>query len=506
MKILFATSEAHPLIKTGGLADVSGSLPNALATLKHKLRLVLPAYRAVMDKLPHGVTLKKVAEMPVQGCGRMFNAKILQLKAGAVKGIDVPVWLVDIPDLFDRAGNPYLAADGFDWWDNGERFAVFSKVVTELSMDRLGLKWQPDIVHANDWQTGLVPALLSLEIQRPKTVFTVHNMAYPGNFPRSLFDQLKLPWALWDSEGVEFWGHFSMLKSGLIKADQVTTVSPTYAKEICYPEFAYGFEGVLQKRQKEGRLIGILNGINAAVWNPATDVLIVENYSAQKGRIVGKQTNKKALLSDLCLLRGEAEKKSNHRMLDCMDKPLVGLVGRLVEQKGIDLVLEVIPELIQQTNANFVIVGTGNKAYEAQVKALSQKYPCRIWAFIGYSESLAHRVEAGADLFLMPSRFEPCGLNQMYSLAYGTPPIVHHTGGLADTVVNATEENIKQGKATGFVFYDPSRQALKSTILHALQLFTKKRTWQKIQKTGMEHNFGWEASAKRYVELYLEKR
>ncbi len=506
MKILFAASEAHPLIKTGGLADVSGSLPNALATLKHKLRLVLPAYRAIMDKLPPGVSLKKVAEISVQGCGREHTAKVLQLKAGAVAGIDVPVWLVDIPELFDRAGNPYLAADGSDWWDNGERFAVFSKVVTELAMDRLGLKWQPDVVHANDWQTGLVPALLSLEKKRPLTVFTVHNMAYPGHFPQSLFEQLKLPWALWDSEGVEFWGHFSMLKAGLIKADQVTTVSPTYAKEICYPEFAYGFEGVLHKRQAEGRLIGIINGIDEVVWNPAKDALIVENYSAKKGRLAGKQANKKALLSDLCLLRGEEEKRSNHRMLDCLDKPLVGLVGRLVEQKGIDLVLQIMPELIQQTNANFVIVGSGDKAYEVQIKALSQKYPSRIWAFIGYSESLAHRVEAGADLFLMPSRFEPCGLNQMYSLAYGTPPIVHHTGGLADTVVNATEEHVKQGSATGFVFYDPSRQALKSTLLHALHLFTKKRLWQKIQKTGMEQDFGWETSAKQYVKLYSEKR
>lgn len=506
MKILFATSEAHPLIKTGGLADVSGSLPNALAVLKHKIRLVLPAYRAIMDKLPPGVMLKKMAEISVQGCGREFTAKVLQLKAGAVPGIDVPVWLVSIPDLFDRAGNPYLAADGSDWWDNGERFAVFSKVVTELAMNRLGLKWQPDVVHTNDWQTGLVPALLSLEVQRPKTVFTVHNMAYSGNFPRSLFEQLKLPWALWDSEGVEFWGHFSMLKAGLIKADQVTTVSPTYAKEICYPEFAYGFEGVLQKRQAEGRLVGIINGIDKTVWNPERDALIAVHYSAQKGRLAGKRANKKSLLSDLCRLRGETEKRSNDRMLDCLDKPLIGLVGRLVEQKGIDLVLEILPELIEQTHANFVIVGAGDKVYEVQVKALAQKYPNRIWAFMGYSESLAHRVEAGADMFLMPSRFEPCGLNQMYSLVYGTPPIVFHTGGLADTVVNATEEHIKQGVATGFVFYDPSRQALKSTVLHALHLFTKKGIWQTIQKTGMVQNFGWEASAKQYVELYLEKR
>lgn len=504
MKILFASSEAHPFIKTGGLADVSGSLPNALVALKHKARLVLPAYQSVMKKIPPK-SLKKVAELSVQGCGKVFNAKILQLKVGAIKGVDFPVWLVDIPELFDRPGNPYLADDGTDWWDNGERFAVFSMVVNEIAMDRLGLKWKPDVVNANDWQTGLVPALLSLEKEAPTTVFTVHNMAYPGNFPKSLFDSLRLPWTLWNVEGVEFYGHFSMLKAGLIKADWVSTVSPTYATEICYPKFAYGFEGILQKRFEEGRLVGIINGIDDHVWNPATDNLIVQNYSVKKGRIAGKLANKKDLLSELCLLRGEKEKKSTARLADCLSKPLIGFVGRMVSQKGMDLVLDVMPEIIQQTNAIFVIVGTGEKDFEAQVKLLAKKYPSRIWAFIGYSEPLAHRVEAGADMFLMPSRFEPCGLNQMYSLAYGTPPIVHHTGGLADTVVNATDENIKAGTATGFVFYDQSRHALKSTILHALHLFGKKRTWQKIQKTGMEQSLGWKHSAKKYVEMYSEK-
>jgi starch synthase len=504
MKILFATSEAHPFIKTGGLADVSGSLPNALAALKHKLRLVLPAYQSVMKKLPPK-TFKKVAEITVNGCGRTYIAKILQVKAGGVVGIDVPVWLVDIPELFDRPGNPYLADNGTDWWDNGERFAVFSLVVAELSMNRAGLKWQPDIVHTNDWQTGLVPALLSLESKAPKTVFTIHNMAYPGNFPKSLFEQLQLSWKLWGIEGVEFYGHFSMLKAGLIKSDWVTTVSPTYAKEICYPEFAYGLEGVLQKRAEEGRLKGIINGIDETIWSPETDNLIVQNYSVKKGRIAGKQANKLSLLSELCLLRGQAEKKSKKRLTDCLDKPLIGFVGRLVEQKGVDLVLQTMTELLQQTNANFVIVGTGDKYYEAKFKELARKNHHRVWAFIGYSESLAHRVEAGADMFLMPSRFEPCGLNQMYSLAYGTPPIVHHTGGLADTVVNATEEHIKAGTATGFVFYEPSKHSLKSTLLHALHLFGKKRTWQKIQKSGMEQSLGWKNSAKKYAKLYSEK-
>lgn len=504
MKILFATSEAHPLIKTGGLADVSGSLPNALAHLKHKVRLVLPAYRAVMERLPEK-SVKQVASLSVAGCGREFSATIWQLKAGAVAGIEVPVWLVDVPELFDRPGNPYLAEDGSDWWDNGERFGVFSKVVAELAMDRAGLKWQADVVHVNDWQTGLVSALLSREPHRPKTVFTVHNMAYPGNFPHSLFAQLQLPEALWSMEGVEFWGHFSMLKAGLICSDWVTTVSPTYAKEICYPEFAYGFEGVLQKRAAEGRLIGILNGIDEQIWNPATDELIHSRYSVEKGRVAGKQRNKTFLIEELALLNGLSETQIQANLSAWLNAPLIGFVGRLVEQKGIDLVLEVLPELIEQTDAHFVFVGSGHKPFENALYELTQRYPQRVWVFIGYSESLAHQVEAGADLFLMPSRFEPCGLNQMYSLAYGTPPIVHHTGGLADTVVNATDENLAAGTATGFVFYDPSRFALKSTLLHALALYAKKRSWQKLQKTGMQQAFGWRASAQRYLALYAQE-
>lgn len=501
MKILFATSEAHPLIKTGGLADVSGSLPNALAQLKHRLRLVLPAYQSVMAKIPPKA-YRVVAQTQEGGCNRDYDVRILQVKAGAIKGMDVPVWLVDIPELYDRPGNPYLAADGGNWWDNGERFAVFAKVVTELAMDRLGLRWQPEVVHVNDWQTGLVPALLSVEQVRPKTVFTIHNMAYPGNFPKALFDSLALPHALWSMHGVEFWGHFSMLKAGIACADWVTTVSPTYAKEITFPEFAYGFEGILQARLAQGRLVGILNGIDEQVWNPATDSLIVKNYSLKKGRVVGKAANKASLLGDLCLLRGEDEKHAKKRLANCMDKPLIGFVGRLVLQKGVDLVLQVMPELIAQSDAHFVFVGSGEKAYEQQITALAQKYPTRVWAFIGYSESLAHRVEAGADMFLMPSRFEPCGLNQMYSLAYGTLPIVHNTGGLADTVVNATEENLANETATGFVFYDPSYHALKSTIMHGLYLFRKPRSWQKLQKTAMAKRFDWTDRAKDYIQIY----
>jgi starch synthase len=504
MNILFATSEAHPLVKTGGLGDVSGSLPNALAALKHKVRLVLPAYRDVMHALPPN-SLRKVAQLPVDGCTCRFTATIWQLKAGAVDGIEVPVWLVDIPQLFDRPGNPYLAEDGRDWWDNGERFGVFSKVVAMLSLGRAGLKWVPDAVHLNDWQTGLVAALLSVEASRPKTVFTVHNMAYPGNFPHSLFAQLQLPPVLWSLDGVEFWGQFSMLKAGLAKADWVTTVSPTYAREICSERLAYGFEGVLQRRANEGHLVGVLNGIDEHVWHPQTDKLIAARYGADKGLVAGKRRNKRYLLQEMARLAGQDDKQIEAHLPVWLEAPLIGLVGRLVEQKGIDLVLEVLPQMLAETSAHFVFVGSGDKAYEARLAEVAKRYPLRVWTYIGYSERLAHQVEAGADLFLMPSRFEPCGLNQMYSLVYGTPPVVHHTGGLADTVVPATDENLKNGLATGFVFYEMSPYALKTALDQALRLFSRKRLWQRLQKNAMQQDFGWRVSAKRYVQLYAEE-
>ncbi|KUJ71357.1 glycogen synthase GlgA [Thiomicrospira sp. WB1] len=486
MNLLFATSEAHPLIKTGGLADVSGSLPNAYARLNQSVRLIMPAYGDVMEKLDQ---VQQIADLTVGGCGRHLHARLLQAQ---VEGIDVPVWLVDIPELFKRSGNPYMAADGEDWWDNGERFGVFAKVVVEVAMNRAGLDWAPDWVHANDWQTGLVPALLSEEMNRPRTLFTIHNMAYAGLFPKSLFDSLWLPWHWWGPHGIEFHGHVSMLKAGIVFADWVSTVSPSYAREITFPEYAYGLEGVLQQRESEGRLLGVLNGIDSRVWNPKTDPLIERNYCADKGRVAAKKVNKAAMLDFWDLPPSVLDSQA----------PVVGLVGRLVPQKGIDLVLDVLPELLAQTDARFVFVGSGERHFEYALNELAHHHPERVMVYIGYSEKLAHRVEAGADLFLMPSRFEPCGLNQLYSLAYGTLPVVHATGGLADTVVNATEDNLKAGTATGFVFYDPSRHALKSTLLHALYLYGRKRSWQKLQKTAMQQDFSWEKSAQRYLQLF----
>ncbi|AHF01762.1 glycogen synthase [Thiomicrospira aerophila AL3] len=488
-RILFASSEVYPLIKTGGLADVSGGLPSALVALGHDVKVIMPAYQQVMNNLNK---VSVLSQFDVGGCGRTLRVRVLQAK---VSGLEAPVWLIDIPELFNRPGNPYLAADGRDWWDNGERFGVFSKAVIEVAMNRAGLNWQADVVHANDWQTGLVPALLTLETAAPRSVFTVHNMAYAGLFPKSFFDAMWLPWDWWQPDGIEFYGYMSMLKAGIRYADWVTTVSPTYAKEMCYPEFAYGLEGVLQQRSAQGRLVGILNGIDDHEWNPATDKYISYNYSAEKGRVSEKTKNKTLLLTLL-----------GHPAPEAMAQvPLIGLVGRLVDQKGIDLVLDQLPYWLEKHNLNMVVVGTGMTHYEQALLNLSYRFPDRLFVHLGYSETLAHQVEAGADMFLMPSRFEPCGLNQMYSLAYGTPPIVHHTGGLADTVVNATAAHIADKTANGFVFYDPNPYALTAAVEHAIELYNKPKTWQQIQKTGMNRASGWQTSAQAYLNLYLQE-
>ncbi len=489
MKILFATSEAHPLVKTGGLADVSGSLPVALAQLGHDVRLVLPAYQSVLEKYPEHEVLSHFA---VGGAGRMLGVRVL---AVWVPELERKVWLLDIPELFRRPGNPYLAADGKDWWDNGERFGTFSRAVAELAMNRAGLDWRADVVHANDWQTGLVPAFLREEYQPPRTLFTIHNMAYAGFFPRSLFDSLWLPWHWWSIEGVEFYGQLSMLKAGIQYADAVTTVSPGYAREICTEAFAYGFAGIMRETRRQGRLHGILNGIDTRYWNPATDPYLFANYTLDDGLAAGKRSNRQALLQQLGAPAATV----------AADLPLLGFIGRLVTQKGVDLILEVLPSLLQQGRVNLVCVGSGDAGFEQALRGLAARFPEHAFVHIGYSEELAHQVEAGADIFLMPSRFEPCGLNQLYSLAYGTLPLVHHTGGLADTVVNASDENLAGKTATGFVFYDQSAHAMRSALEHALYVYSRPGLWQQMQRTAMEQSFSWAQSARAYADLYTKE-
>ncbi|WP_347988938.1 glycogen synthase GlgA [Methylomonas sp. AM2-LC] len=474
-KILFASSETHPLIKTGGLADVAGSLPIALAELGQDIRIIMPNYQAI-----------KNCEAGHYLCTVRVNNCDVHLLETRLPNSDVIVWLVDYPPFFNFPGNPYHDESGTPWANIGDRFALFCRIVVEVAMDRGYLNWKPDVVHCNDWQTGLIPALLSLEDNKPATIFTIHNMAYQGLFPSNTYTLLNLPGKLWQQDGLEYHGMLSFIKGGLSFADRITTVSPTYAQEIQKPEFGYGLEGLLAYRQDD--LSGIINGIDTSIWNPATDSYISKTYSVKT--LKHKQENKLALQS------------SQGLPVDA-DIPIFGLIGRLVEQKGIDLVLSCLTEMVSMP-IQFVLLGSGDKSIELKLYDFARLYPEKIAINIGYNEPLAHQIEAGADIFLMPSRFEPCGLNQMYSQRYGTLPIVRKTGGLADTVVDALPESMRDSTACGFVFNDPVPSALIETIKRSLILYADKSAWQKIQRNAMLKDFSWQNSANQYLALYNE--
>ncbi len=482
MNVLFAASEAYPLVKTGGLGDVLYSLPKALHARGADIRLVLPGYRNLLRQLD---AVRIVGWLEVRGDKRTLGVRVLETRHAAYP---FPIWVIDCPELFDRTGNPYVGADGRDWPDNAERFAVFARTVSLLAEDAADLGWRPDVVHAHDWQTGLVPAFLADLAAPPRTVFTIHNLAYGGYFPHGNFMRLQLPAHWWQPEGAEFHGSLSMLKAGIVYADAVTTVSPTYAEEICTPEFGCGLDGLLRSRRH--KLSGILNGIDTDAWNPATDPHLPAHYS--KARIQpGKRHNKRALLQRFQPVDD-----------DLLDAPLLGLVGRLVEQKGIDWILAALPVLLAETDIRFVALGSGQALYEQKLQRLAQRHPGRVMVEIGYDEQLAHRIEAGADLFLMPSRFEPCGLNQMYSLRYGTPPVVFRTGGLADTVVDADALHRADGSANGFVFDQPEVAGFVDAIRRGLDLYRQPKAWRRLQQTGMRQNFDWSESAGQYLSLY----
>jgi len=478
-RILFVSSEAHPLIKTGGLADVSGSLPPVLEALGEDVRLLLPAYRSVLQAQPD---LPIISTLTLPG-----SALPVHVREGHLPGSTLPVWLVDAPHLFDREGGPYQDAHGHDWHDNAARFGLFCRAAVELAQDRAGLDWRADVVHCNDWQTGLIPPLLAREEHRPGTLFTIHNMAYQGRFSYADFVALGLPGHLWHWQAMEFYDQLNFLKGGLVFADWISTVSPSYAQEIQSADFAYGLEGVLQ--QRSDRLRGILNGVDYQIWDPALDPLIPHPYSADHPE--GKAQNKAALQAHFGLPQRAGT-------------PLLGLVGRLVEQKGIDLVLAALPELLTHEDLQLILLGTGTDHFEHACRELAAQHPDKVAAFIGYDEALAHLIEAGADLFLMPSRFEPCGLNQIYSLRYGAVPIVRRTGGLADTVVHASDENLANGTATGLAFTDPSHHALGGAIRQALELYRHTPTWQALRRNGMSQDFSWEQSARQYQALYQQ--
>jgi starch synthase len=477
MDILYCSSEAYPLIKTGGLGDVAGSLPTALQDLGNDVRLVLPAYPEVLE---HSGPLGSIASLTLGG-----DAQPVQILKGQFPHTGVGLYLIDCPAYFQRSGNPYVQEDGNDWPDNAERFACFALAIVALALGEADPDWQPQLVHCNDWQTGLVPALLSQHEQRPATLFTIHNLSYQGLFPKATFAALQLPDSLWSIDALEFHDQLSFLKGGIACSDWVTTVSPTYAEEICTAEFGYGLEGLLQYRAD--RLSGILNGMDCTVWNPATDPHLAHSYDVHT--LQHKALNKAALQQELGL---PVEPGAL----------LLGHIGRLVGQKGVDLILDTLEALLEQP-LQLVILGDGEEQLEQDLKQAVARYPQQLAAHIGYDEALAHRIEAACDCFLMPSRYEPCGLNQMYSLRYGTVPIVRSTGGLADTVTDLNELTARDYTATGFTFEADTAQALLEVCQRALAYYQSDRVnWWKLVITGMKKDFSWTNSAQQYLSLY----
>jgi starch synthase len=476
--VLFVTSEAFPLVKTGGLADVSGALPKAIknaSTLNGDIKILLPAYRGLLSKLTN---VKEIASLLVlkQPC---------TLFSGYMPDSDVEVVTIKSDALYDRPGGPYSDASGVDWADNALRFGVLSRVASLLCKQGSPLNWQPDLVHCNDWQTGLAPAYMKLVDQVAiKSLFSIHNMAYQGNFDRSVLNQLELPTQHFNINGFEFYTQVSFMKAGLFYADQLSTVSPTYAKEIQTANNGFGFQGLLAARATQ--LTGILNGIDTQDWHPATDRHLIKPYSDHNIR--GKKSVKKDLQKKLGF--------SIHS-----ETPLLGIVSRFAYQKGLDLLPPIIPQLIAD-GCQIAILGSGEKGLEDTFRRLQQQFPHNISVTVGYNEPMSHAIMAGADLFIMPSRFEPCGLNQLYGLAYGTPPIVSATGGLADSVHNTTPVSIKNGTATGFVLANVTHASLLSTIQHAIAYWQDKKTWRKIQRNGMQTDVSWSSSANLYLDLY----
>ncbi len=484
MKVLFVASECVPFVKTGGLADVVGALPAALAEAGIEVRVLLPAYPAVKAALPKNaktVMLGKTATPKLPGGpARLLAAKAPKGKAG---GFDVIA--LDAPQFYDRPGNPYLGPDGKDWPDNHLRYGALCHAAARIAREGIG-GWRPDVVHCHDWQAGLVPAYLKLtgEDAGPPAVLTIHNIAFQGLFPRSTMTALGLPESGFTPGGFEFFGQVGFLKAGLTYAERITTVSPTYARELTTPAFGMGLEGVIAQRR--AALTGILNGIDLEVWNPESDAHLAAPYSAAK--IAGKARNRRALAE-----RFRLDIDSN--------APLFCVVSRLTRQKGLDLLLEALPHLLWR-GAGLALLGSGDADLEAGFAKAARDNPGRVGVVIGYDEPLSHLMQGGADAILVPSRFEPCGLTQLYGLRYGTLPVVARTGGLADTVIDANAAALQAGVATGFQFAPVTTAALIDALDRTCDAFADKKTWRAMMRRAMKHPVGWETSAAAYAEIY----
>ena len=474
MRVLYITSEVFPIAKTGGLADVSASRPAALRQLGIDIRVLVPGYAQALEHASNPEEIMRLGDWLGYGPVRLLETRLPHT--------DVPVWLVDCPELYDRAGGLYQTETGEDWPDNARRFGLLNHVAAGIASDSVRA-WRPDVLHANDWHAGLVPLLLEGQAgPRPATVFTVHNLAYQGLFPAEELARLDLPPDA--HAAMEFYGRISFLKAGIRCADAITTVSPTYADEILTPEYGCGLDGLLRERAAD--LTGILNGVDYRIWDPGTDTHLACNYTARS--LAAKSECKRAIQSELGL-DVEAE------------RPLMAFMSRLVHQKMPDVVLEALPELLEE-GMQFVLVAEGENGYQTRFLELAARYPGRVAVEIGYQEPLGHRLLAGADMLLHPSRFEPCGLVPIYALRYGTIPLVRNSGGMADTVVDASREALREGTATGFSFDDPSPAALASCVRRAISFYRQPIAWRRLQSSAMRQDFSWLRSAEAYADLY----
>jgi starch synthase len=487
LNLLIVSSEAVPYAKTGGLADVAGALPLELARLGHDVILLLPRYRCVSES---GRSFRTVCQLPVSTpLGPVDTLIEEDIILSGNRDCRVRVWTIRNEAFFDRPG---LYQDGgIDYFDNLDRFSFFCRATIEvMAYLRTACRWNTHILHLHDWQTALCAIYLNtIEQDRPelegvRTVLTLHNVGYQGIFPGEQFEKTSLPPLLFTPAGLEYYGSVNLLKGGIVFADYVTTVSPTYAQEILTPEFGFGLEGVL--RNRADRLLGILNGIDIDRWNPETDLYLPANYSAidRSGKLLCKQ-----------VLQQEFQ-------LPETSGPLLGVIARLTSQKGLDLVASIVPELMAM-DVQLVMLGTGEPELEAQFKMLQAHYPHRMGLRVGFDEGLAHRIEGGADMFVMPSRYEPCGLSQLYSLRYGTVPVVRKTGGLADTVVPLTAQTQQQGRATGFHVEEDTGEALFTVLCHAVAVYHDRSMWDQLVETGMQVDVSWARSARAYDRLFV---
>lgn len=474
LAVLGVTSEIYPLVKTGGLADVAGALPAALAEQGVQVRTLVPGYPAVMARAGKAKALRRYADL--------FGVAAT-LRAASVDGLDLLI--LDAPGFFDRDGGPYGDKEGRDWPDNWQRFAALSWVAADIAGQGIG-GWRPALVHAHDWQAAMAAAYMRYGTARDvPSVVTIHNLAFQGRFGAEIFGALDLPPEAWDMEGVEYYGGVGFLKGGLASASAITTVSPTYAQEIMGPRDGMGLDGLINARGPH--VHGILNGIDPAAWNPATDPLIAAPFSVRS--LAARAANRQVL--------------ETRFGLDHDTAPLFVIVSRLTWQKGMDLMVDAVDALVA-AGGKLAVLGAGDQPLEHAFLAAMERHKGRVGVQIGYDEPLAHLFQAGGDAILIPSRFEPCGLTQLYGLRYGCVPVVARVGGLADTVIDANEAAVTSGSATGVVFAPDDAHALQRAIARTIALHRQRETWQGMQKAGMHADFSWTRSAARYAALFRD--